>query len=142
MNEELVENGKVINTANGIVEVELIPTDKCEECSAKLFCNPNNNSKKILRINTSSTYKIGDEVKVTISGKNILLASFNLYLYPLIILVFTIFIGTKLFVNTDFQEIYSLLSAVFFVIIYYFLFFTISKKVNPIEPNIKLTYSE
>ncbi len=140
MTEELIEHGIVKKSENGLTEIELIGNDNCEECSAKLFCNPKNDSKKILSINTSSKYKIGDEVELRISGKNILLASLNLYLYPLLILILTILIGTKLFINTDFPELYSVLSALFFVIIYYVLFFNIGKKVNSVEPKITLSH--
>ena len=142
MQEELIENGKVINSANGIVEIELLSNDNCEECSAKLFCNPNKDSTKILKINTSAKYKIGEDVTVTIPGKNILFATFNLYLYPLLILIFTIFVGTKIFVETNYPELFSFLSALIFVTIYYLLFFLISKKVKSVEPIIILSNSK
>jgi sigma-E factor negative regulatory protein RseC len=136
MKEELVEHGKVLASENGFVEVELLLNDNCEECSAKIFCSPNKESTKILKINSQNKYKIGDKVSVSISGKNILFATLNLYFYPLLIIIFTIFAGTKVLVNTDFPEIYSFLSALFFVIIYYTLFFQISKRANSVEPKI------
>jgi sigma-E factor negative regulatory protein RseC len=139
MNEELVEQGKIVTSGNGVVEVELLLNDNCEECSAKLFCSPNKESTKILKIKSQTRHKIGDKVSVSISGKNILFATLNLYFYPLLILIFTIFIGTKIFVNTNSPEIYSFLSAIFFVIIYYALFFVISKRANSIEPKIIIT---
>ena len=126
MNEELIEHGIVKKSENGLTEIELIGSDNCEECSAKLFCNPKDDSKKILSINTSSEYRVGEKVELRISGKNILFASLNLYLYPLLILILSI--------------LYSVLSALFFVVIYYVLFFNIGKKVNSVEPNITLSH--
>ena len=53
MNEELVEQGIVQKSDNGFTEIELVANENCEECSAKLFCNTNKNSKNILIIKTS-----------------------------------------------------------------------------------------
>lgn len=142
MQEKVTEKGIIVNSENGFVEIELLSNDNCEECSAKIFCSPNNDSKKTLKINTSSSFNVGEKVDVIIEGKNLLFASFNLYLYPLLILIITLFLGTKIFSNTNFPEIFSFLSSLVLVTIYYLLFFVISKKSNSVEPKVLLSDSK
>lgn len=142
MQEKVTEKGIVVNSANGFVEIELLSNDNCEECSAKIFCSPNTDKKKILKINTASDFNKGEKVDVIIEGKNLLFASFNLYLYPLLILIVTLFLGTKIFSNTNAPEIYSFLISIVLVTIYYFIFFVISKKVNSVEPKVLLSDSK
>lgn len=139
MQEKVTEKGIVVNSANGFVEIELLSNDHCEECSAKIFCSPNSESKKTLKINTSSNFNIGEKVDVIIEGKNLLFASFNLYLYPLLLIIIALFLGMKIFSNTNSPEIYSFLISIVLVTIYYLIFFMISKKVNSVEPKILLS---
>ncbi len=142
MQEKVTEKGIVVNSANGFVEIELLSNDNCEECSAKIFCSPNSDKKKLLKINTASAFNKGEKVDVIIEGKNLLFASFNLYLYPLLILIITLFLGTKIFSNTNSPEIYSFIISIVLVTIYYFIFFVISKKVNSVEPKVLLSDSK
>ena len=142
MQEKVTEKGVVVNSANGFVEIELLSNDNCEECSAKIFCSPNSDKKKILKINTASDFNKGEKVDVIIEGKNLLFASFNLYLYPLLILLITLFLGTKIFSNTNSPEIYSFLISIVLVTVYYIIFFVISKKVNSVEPKVLLSDSK
>ena len=141
MNEELTEQGIVVKSDEGITEIELLSNDNCEECSAKLFCKPREDSARILQVTDPTKLNEGDKVSISISGKSLLMASFNLYLYPLLILIVTILIGTSLFSNSRQPELFSLSSAIILVIIYYFTFFKISKTRAIKKPNIIITKS-
>ena len=93
MTEELVEEGIVLDSGNGIVEIQLKENENCEECSAKLFCSTGNGNSKTLKINNNSNFEPGDKVTISISGKNLIIASLNLYFFPILILVISIFLG-------------------------------------------------
>ena len=141
MNEELTEQGIVVKSEEGITEIELLSNENCEECSAKLFCKPREDSARILQVTEPTELKKGDKVSISISGKSLLIASFNLYLYPLLILIISILIGTNLFSNSNQPELYSLAAGIVLVIIYYFAFFKISKNTAIKKPNIIITKS-
>jgi len=140
MNEELVEQGVVLNSHNGFLEIKLIENDNCDECSAKLFCNPKKDSSKTLTIPSNSKYDIGDRVTVSIMGKNLLGAAFNLYLYPLLLLISAIFLGSKIFTNNS--EIYSFVLGIMIMAVYYGIFFQVSKKLEKKESKILISRSE
>lgn len=139
MSEELIEQGIVLKSEKGISEIELISNDNCEECSAKLFCKPREDSSRILQVPDTTKLKEGDKVSIAISGKSLLTASFNLYLYPLLILIFSILIGTRIFSNSAQSELLSLSIGIFFISIYYLTFFKISKKISTKKSNVLIT---
>lgn len=136
MNEELIEQGIVLKSEEGISEIELFSNENCEECSAKLFCKPREDSSRILQVTNPIKLNKGDKVSISISGKSLLTASLNLYLYPLLILVISILIGTNLFSNSSHPELFSLTAGIILVSIYYLTFFKISKKFISKKPNV------
>jgi sigma-E factor negative regulatory protein RseC len=142
MNEELVEQGVVIKSEEGIAEIELIANENCEECSAKLFCKPNEGSTKHIHLKDNYGYKKGDRVTISIPGKSLLLASCKLYLYPLILFVAFISLGLFIFTANKFIEVYSFLLATSGVAAYYIIFYLFNKnqKLNP--PSVKLIKSD
>jgi positive regulator of sigma E activity len=139
MREEILEEGTVVRVNNGFVEIELEENDKCDDCSAKLFCNPSDQKSKKLIIENNSDLHTGDHVSVSIMGKNLLNASMYLYLYPLIILVSTIFIGTELFKTFDQKELYSFLLSLIMMALYYFTFSLIGNKIFKQKSNINIS---
>lgn len=140
MQEEVTEKGIIVNSKDGFIEIELLENDNCEECSAKMYCSPKKDSSKTLRIKNPANYLEGDTVTISILGKNILKAAFNLYLYPLLLLVSSIFIGTKLFTTNT--ELFSFLLGILTLAIYYGLFFQLGKKIKDNEPQIFIAKSE
>jgi sigma-E factor negative regulatory protein RseC len=141
MQEELKEEGIVVNTHDGYAELKLIENDNCEECSAKLFCKPKEDNSKSLTVKNKDGLTIGDKVMITIPGSTLLKASLNLYLYPLILLVLSIIGGTYIFQDSKFTELYSFLISAGVMILYYLLFFIIIKDKEEKEPQIIVSKS-
>ena len=141
MKEKIIEEGIVADTHDGIVEIKLSANEHCADCSAKLFCNPKSDSTKSLIVENHPELKKGDHVSLSILGKSLIRASINLYLYPLLILISTIFLGTELFYNSDNPEIYSVLLSIPLVIIYYIVFFQLSKRFRKYRPSIVINKS-
>lgn len=136
MNEELVEHGIVVKTENGFAEVELLGNDNCEECSAKLFCKPREDKSRTLKLTNSINLKNGDNVSISIKGRNLIAATLNLYFYPLLILIISIFLGSRIFADYTLSELYSFLFGVAFVVIYYFTLFSFGKKSVTYKPDV------
>ena len=130
MQEKIREEGIVEESSNGTVEIRLSENEHCAECSAKLFCSPREGSSKSLIVENHPELKKGDHVSLSISGKSLLTASLNLYLYPLLILISSIFLGTELFIGSNHPEVFSFLLAIVIIAIYYLGFFQISKKMG------------
>lgn len=121
--EEIVEEGIVTETSNGMATIAVINSESCEECSAKIFCNTEKNLKSVTAQDPYGV-KAGDKVQISIKGRNIVATSFLLYGYPLIILVAAILIGTAILKNNS--EIYSSLAGIAVVGIYFFIIRLIS----------------
>lgn len=123
--EELIEEGIVTEVKNGIALVSITPSNSCEECSAKIFCHSENNTKNVTARDTYGV-KTGDKVQISIKGRNIVAASFLLYGFPSFLFVVSIFIGMNLFKENS--ELLSSLSSVAIVGIYYLTYHLISKR--------------
>ena len=122
--EELIEEGTVKETNDGIAIINIQDSGSCDECSAKLFCNPTDFGKKSLTASDPFGVHPGDRVRISIKGKKIIAVSLILYGFPLILLLISIFIGMNLF--NDNKEIFSTLIAIsltgiYFLIIHFFI---------------------
>lgn len=125
-NEELVEEGIVKVSKNGIAEVIISNSSNCEECSAKIYCKPSNSSERTLIVRDPLGAKAGDKVRIAIKGSKILSASFFLYGIPLILLLIGIFIGYSIF--SENKELYSTLFGFGLIFFYSIIFLIYSKK--------------
>lgn len=129
MEEILFEEGIVVSKDNGIAEVQVFPAQSCEECSAKIICKPKDD-KNIVKADNSLGAEVGDNVRIEIKGKSILSASFALYGIPLILLLTGIFLGTIIFSGYKLQELYSVVSGIGLIIVYYVLFYANQSRSN------------
>ncbi len=132
MREELIEEGTVIESENGFVDIQLVTNESCDECSAKIFCKATEDSSRILKIADVHEIQKGDKVTISIPGKTLLGAVVNLYLYPLILFITIILLGLKLLESLHLVEFYSFIIGCFFTSLYYFIFFKFG-----IDSNIK-----
>ena len=114
--EELVDEGIVTEVKNGIATVSIINSGSCEDCSAKIFCHTENNTRNVTAKDPYGV-KAGDKVQISIKGRSVVAASFLLYGLPLILLIAGIFIGMNYF--NDNPELFSSIAGIAFVGIYF-----------------------
>jgi sigma-E factor negative regulatory protein RseC len=126
--EELVEEGIIISSDKGVAEVGLIENENCEECSAKLFCKPGENTTKTIRAYDPFDSNPGDGVRISIPGNAVLKATVLLYGVPLLLLLVGILLGLELFRNTGFPELFSFVSSISLIGLYFVGVFLWSKK--------------
>ncbi len=128
--EEIVEEGIVTKSLNGLAEILIHDSAKCGECSAKVYCKPGNSSERTLLVKDPFGVIPGDKVRVVIKGSKILSASFFLYGIPLILLLIGIFTGFQIF--SENKELLSTLLGIGLIGIYsvFFLFFSKSNKIS------------
>ena len=114
--EELYEEGIVKKAKDGIAIISIQDSDKCEDCTAKIYCKPGSSEERNLTVRDSYGVHPGDKVRVVIKGSKILSASYMLYGIPLILLLAGIFLGLEIFKTN--MELYSSLFAMGLVLIY------------------------
>ncbi len=125
-NEELTEEGIVKESKDGIATVVISKSDNCEECTAKLYCKPGNTKQRILTVNDPLGVNVGDSVKVSIKGSQILRVSFLIYGIPLILILAGLFLGMQVFqIN---KELFSTLLALGLVLAYTSIILFVDKK--------------
>lgn len=123
--EELVEEGIVVKAENGEIDIELIKSDECEHCTAKLICKPKDDNSNLLHIQDSISVKPGDRVKIAVKGSALFKASLLLYGLPLILLIAGIFIGMSIFDESSTVELLSFFLSVLILALYYLSLFFI-----------------
>jgi sigma-E factor negative regulatory protein RseC len=124
--EELYEEGIVKEAKDGIAIISIQNSDKCEECTAKIYCKPGSSEGRSLTVHDPYGVHPGDKVRIVIKGSKILSASFMLYGIPLILLLAGIFIGMEIFKSNI--ELFSSLLAIGLVVVYSVFLFLLSKK--------------
>jgi sigma-E factor negative regulatory protein RseC len=139
MNETISEQGIVLKSENGIIDIEVLQNKNCEECSAKIFCKPKDDNSKVLQFESDELLAKGDKVTISISGNSLFKVSVKLYFYPLLILVLSLLLILFFLEDSRFAEIYSFLISGLIVSIYYLIFFKIKKKDRNIESLVSLS---
>ena len=120
--EILIEEGIVVSVENGFAEISLLKNENCNDCSAKIICKPQNGSKQLLKVEDPYGTRPGDIVKISIRGSDILKSSLMLYGIPLVILVASVLILSKLLESTRFIEFYSFIAGIIVTFFYYLIF--------------------
>ena len=126
--EELIEEGIVIKAKNGTAEISIIESDSCDECSAKVYCNPSAESKKILKVKDPFGVKPGDKVRVSLRGSKLFQASLVLYGIPLILVLVGIFCGFIIFKGVVYNEVYSFVLGISLMCLYYLGIYIVTNK--------------
>lgn len=125
--EELVEEGIVVKAENGEIDIELIRSDECSHCSAKLICKPKDGNSNLLRIRDSAQVKTGDKVRIAVKGSALFKASLFLYGLPLILLIAVIFVGMSIFDKSSMMELLSFALSLVVLAVYYLSLFFVPK---------------
>lgn len=125
-NEKLTEEGIVKKSNDGIATIVISNSDKCEECTAKIYCKPGNSNERSLIVKDPFGVNPGDKVRVSINGSKILGVSVLIYGIPLVILLIGLIIGMQLFQSN--KEIFSTLLTLGLISIYILIILFIDKK--------------
>jgi sigma-E factor negative regulatory protein RseC len=136
-NEELIEEGIVKSSKDGMAEIIISNSAHCEECSAKVYCKPNSGDNRTIVVHDTLGLKPGDFVLISVSGQKIFQTSFFLYGLPLIILILGLFIGFNIF-NSQ-KELFSTLLSIVLLAVYFFLIKTLLDKFKYPFSLIKIT---
>jgi positive regulator of sigma E activity len=123
--EEIIEEGIVESFSKGTAAVKIIKTGACECCSARVFCI-SDNDKNLISALSDYNLEPGDEVRISIPGKNITSASTYIYGIPLLLIIAGMLIGHYLFAEN--KEIFSALISLVLIGIYSGIVYFYSKK--------------
>ncbi len=136
-NEELIEEGIVKSSKDGMAEIIISNSAHCEECSAKVYCKPNSGDNRTIIVHDTLGLKPGDFVLISVSGQKIFQTSFFLYGLPLIILILGLIMGFNIFDSQ--KELFSTLLAIVLLAVYFFLIKTLLDKFKYPFSLIKIT---
>jgi sigma-E factor negative regulatory protein RseC len=134
MKEEFIEEGIVRKINGKYAEVLITNKDECKECSAKLFCKPSSDFENSIEVVDPFGVAPGDVVRFSVNGGNILKASSQLYLVPLVLFIAGILAGYSIFQHFELKELFSFLTGVSLAGIYYSFHFLFRKNDISILP--------
>jgi len=93
----ITENGIVTQTNRSTVWIKTIRSGACESCSSKESCGESHNSKEmIITVKNTLGVQTGDQVVIGIETKPMLILSFLLYVFPILLLIAGAVIGDSL----------------------------------------------
>jgi len=133
MQEILTENGIVEKISGNNVQITIVPSKECEECSAKILCKSTSNNRNILSVVSSDNFVIGDSVKIIVKGENLFLLTFFLYGLPLVILIASLLFGLFIFSDSTNSELYSFGFSLALLSVYFLQFNRITKHISNIS---------
>ncbi len=87
------EIGVVTKTWKGFALVEIVPEGSCEGCAAREICRLGMSGKREIEVKNPENAKRGDRVRIAIEYKRSLLASFLLYILPIVFFFIGVGIG-------------------------------------------------
>ena len=93
---EHTETGEVVKVFNRTVEIRVIPTENCGACGVKDSCHtaPRISTERLVTALDPFGLKIGQRVKINLEPKNLLKASFIVFVLPLLGLLLGAFAGS------------------------------------------------
>ncbi|MFO7965046.1 MAG: SoxR reducing system RseC family protein [Desulfobacterales bacterium] len=89
------EQGRVLRIVEGVALVKTMKSEACAACSAQHSCTTKGNDMEVEAVNRVGA-KQGDEVVIQIDTRPFLKATFMLYLFPILFMIFGAMIGEKL----------------------------------------------
>lgn len=134
MHEQIIEQGFVLKADNDTAEIALTNSDACESCDS-LFCSANSKGENVLIADNEIQAKVGDFVKVMVTGSAMMKATFLLYVVPLLILVGSIMLFYEVF---EYSEFFSFIAALVITFAYYLLLMMIGDPKNDKKPMPKI----
>lgn len=114
----ITHQGIVENISGSQVSVRIIQTSACSTCSAKGHCSSADSKEKVIEItDTSSVWKVGDEVTIIGATSMGMQAVFLAFVIPLFLLILGLFV----FKTVLHSELYGALAALAVLVPYYYI---------------------
>ncbi len=120
------EVGKVIETRNGMARVLVKRSSACGHCPSRSCCAVLGGDLKSVDVSNPIGAKRGQQVRIGISSKAVLKASFILYIVPILALIFGAMLGKYL--APQHNEIWAVFVGVGFFVGSYFVIKALSKR--------------
>ncbi len=93
----MTENGIVTRTNESTAWIKTIRSGACEACSSKDSCGESHDSKEmVLELKNTLDVQTGDQVVIGIETKPMIILSFLLYVFPILLLIVGAVIGDSL----------------------------------------------
>ncbi|MFN3269112.1 MAG: SoxR reducing system RseC family protein [Candidatus Kapaibacteriota bacterium] len=112
--EILTEKGKIVEVKGNKLKIEVPRREECDHCGS-LFCSLKERNSAVIEVEATEGFKVGDSVEIQLPGKQLVWVTCLIYLFPLLILVASIYFGFEFTGNV----LYSSLLAFTFVGIYF-----------------------
>ena len=114
----ITHQGIVENISGSQVSVRIIKTSSCSTCSVKGHCSSADSKEKVIEItDTSSVWKVGDEVTIIGATSMGMQAVFLAFVIPLFLLILGLFV----FKTVLHSELYGALAALAVLVPYYYI---------------------
>ena len=125
--------GIVENISGSQVSVRIIQTSACSTCSVKGHCSSADSKEKVIEItDTSSVWKVGDEVTIIGATSMGMQAVFLAFVIPLFLLILGLFV----FKTVLHSELYGALAALAELVPYYYIIWL---NINRLKKQISFT---
>ena len=124
----ITENGIVTDVNSSLAWIRTIRSGTCESCSSKDNCGTSHSGKKEMTVTVKNTLNVkkGDQVIIGLETKPLLVVTFLLYVFPVLLLILGALIGNS--IAPFFHMNPSLLSLVLGCLFFCAAFFIIRKK--------------
>jgi positive regulator of sigma E activity len=117
------ETGKVIKTKKNRATVLIELPQNCDACEFSKFCRIDKNGREIVCINNKGA-KVGDVVQLYTTKRNLVIATFLNFVFPLLVLIVGVVIGKKIWQT----EGAGFMLGMTLTFLYFFVFLFIDKK--------------
>ncbi len=121
-NEHIAHQGIVTHCTDQIATIQVIQADNCHSCQMKDYCGVDDEERNRFVVNNQG-YQIGQQVNMEISSSSGLKATFWAYVFPFILMVLVIVIGSKIHIQ---ESILGLIALV--LLIPYFIILSLFRK--------------
>ncbi|MDA3890865.1 MAG: SoxR reducing system RseC family protein [Salinivirgaceae bacterium] len=118
--------GIVTSVSNNIILVSITNMSACSSCHAKGACNASDMQEKVVEVASNKKLNIGDAVVITGKESMGFKALFLGYLFPFILVLLTLIIGTVL----SFKETTAGLLALSVLVPYYFVLYVTKDRIK------------
>lgn len=125
------ETGKVIDLKGEVALIELARSQACKSCG---ICHVGTDAKKMLTEAVNLAHAdIGEDVYIELEPKNILVASFVVYVLPLFFLIIGYLVGmsfTSFIVRQNLAEVGGIITGFLALVFSYMIIRTIDKRIS------------